>query len=322
MVRRDISSGPLNGHVAAKRDLLPIRNGHGSTSPINATANGVAPVLPIAETGDLYDLVCVGFGPASMAIATAIYDMFEHSAVPFERRPKVAFLERQPTFGWHVGMQLPGAKMQITFVKDFATQRNPRSRFTFLNYLWSKDRLTQFTNLSTFRPARLEYQDYMSWIADSFKGLVHYGREVTEITASQESSEPRPVRSFCLSTRDVQTGQLRNYRSRHIVISAGGRPNIPKSLMQQWAAQSYTIHSSQCMTALPNLLPFPDREYRIAVVGGGQSGAEIFNHLQTAYPNAQTSLIIKGSALRPCDDSPLCVPHPQHLQYKPSAKPS
>ena len=120
-------------------DLLPIRNGQSFPAPMNTTTNGVAPVLPIAETGDLYDLVCVGFGPASMAIATALYDMFEHSAIPFERRPKVAFLERQPTFGWHVGMQLPGAKMQITFVKDFATQRNPRSRFTFLNYLWSKE---------------------------------------------------------------------------------------------------------------------------------------------------------------------------------------
>lgn len=240
-----------------------------------------------------------------MAIAVAIHDMFEHSVLPLERRPKIAFVERQANFAWHAGMQLPGAKMQITFVKDFATQRNPRSHFTFLNYLWSNDRLTQFTNLNTFRPSRIEYQDYMHWIAKSFGALVHYGQEVTEISASQESSGSRPVESFSLSIRDVHTGELSNFRSGHIVISAGGRPNIPASFMKQWLAQSYTVHSSQYMTALPNLLPFPERKYRIAVVGGGQSGAEIFDHVQIAYPNAQCSLIIKGSALRPCDDSPL-----------------
>ena len=119
--------------------------------------------LPYVATEDLHDLVCVGFGPASLAIGVALQDAFEYSTIPLQQRPKVAFNERPTHFGWHVGMQLPGAKMQISFLKDFATFRNPRSRFTFLNYLWAKNRLHDFANLGTSLPSRSEYQDYMAW---------------------------------------------------------------------------------------------------------------------------------------------------------------
>ena len=85
---------------------------------------------------ELHDLICVGFGPASLAIAVALYDALE-SKDPMLRShdPKVRFLERQEKFAWHAGMLLPRSKMQISFIKDLATLRNPRSRFTFLNYL-------------------------------------------------------------------------------------------------------------------------------------------------------------------------------------------
>ena len=58
----------------------------------------------------VFDLVCVGFGPASLAIAVALYDLSISA--------KVLFLERQPHFAWHAGMLLPGARMQISFLKD------------------------------------------------------------------------------------------------------------------------------------------------------------------------------------------------------------
>jgi L-ornithine N5-oxygenase len=45
--------------------------------------------------------------------------------------------------------------------------------------------------------------------------------------------------------------------------------------------------------------------YKVAVIGNGQSAAEIFEFLHANYPNSQTRLLIKGSALRPSDDSPL-----------------
>ena len=104
-----------------------------------------------------YDLVCIGFGPASLAIAIALHDRGVKS--------RVLYIEKQRGFVWHGGMLLPNTRMQISFLKDLATLRDPRSKFTFLNYLKTKNRLVPFTNLSTFLPLREEYNDYMSWCA-------------------------------------------------------------------------------------------------------------------------------------------------------------
>ncbi len=77
------------------------------------------PIHTVADDKALYDLVCVGFGPASLAIAIALHDAKE-AGTPFlsGAHPKIRFLEKQSSFAWHAGMLLPGAKMQITFIKD------------------------------------------------------------------------------------------------------------------------------------------------------------------------------------------------------------
>ena len=47
-------------------------------------------------------------------------------------------------------MKLDGATMQVSFLKDLVTLRNPRSAFTFVNYLHSVGRLDEFINLGSF----------------------------------------------------------------------------------------------------------------------------------------------------------------------------
>lgn len=48
------------------------------------------------------------------------------------------FLEQQPRFGWHRGMLIDNATMQVSFLKDLVTLRNPTSGFSFLCYLQSR----------------------------------------------------------------------------------------------------------------------------------------------------------------------------------------
>ncbi|KAI9835356.1 MAG: hypothetical protein M1838_005324 [Thelocarpon superellum] len=194
--------------------------------------------------------------------------------------------------------------MQISFVKDLATLRNPRSEFTFLNYLHSQGRLAPFTNLGTFLPLRLEYEDYMRWCAGSFQHVVAYGQEVLAVTPQTPAYSSAPVASFVVSSRDLRSGQIIHRRSRHVIVAVGGKPQIPPSLPQH---HPRVIHSSQYAAAVPALLSDAHQPYRIAVLGSGQSAAEIFHDLRSRYPRAATSLIIKGSALRPSDDSPLYV---------------
>ena len=58
-------------------------------------------------------------------------------------------------------MLLPWAQSQVSFLKDLVTLRNPRSRFSFLNYLHATGRLDEFINLGSFSPYRLEISDYL-----------------------------------------------------------------------------------------------------------------------------------------------------------------
>lgn len=259
------------------------------------------------DPGALHDMICVGFGPASLAIAIALHDALT-APVPSralghlrEKRPKVAFLERQSQFAWHEGMLLPDAKMQINFIKDLATLRDPRSEFTFLNYLHQKRRLVPFTNLGTFFPLRVEYEDYMRWCAKRFADLVHYGQDVLEIVPEQPREVDGKVETFAVRSLDVATGQVQEWKARHVVIAVGGKPRIPTPFPQ---GHPRVIHSARYLNAMPRLLEDRDGQYRIAVVGCGQSAAETFNDLHSRYPSSVVTLVIPNGALKPSDDSP------------------
>ena len=241
---------------------------------------------------DIYDLICVGFGPASLAIAVALHD----KGIPAQ----VLYLERQPEFRWHGGMLLPDVRMQISFLKDLATLRDPRSHFTNLNNLKSKKPLDAFTNHSTFLPLREEYNDYLSWCASHFGQYVRYGQETLEISA--QTGHERRVESWDVVSRNIDTGEKSTFRARHIVIAVGGRPKIPAALSD---LDSAVVHSSSYSSAVPKLLVDKGSKRHVAVVGGGQSAAEIFSDLQNRTDNIWLSLYISDLALRPSDDSPL-----------------
>ncbi|KAI9724256.1 MAG: hypothetical protein M1828_003680 [Chrysothrix sp. TS-e1954] len=264
------------------------------------------PLYPKGSSSRDYDLICVGFGPASLAVAIALYDKYEStlSLASADRScptpPKVLFLDRTSHFTWHGGMQLPDAKMQITFLKDLATFRNPRSAFTFINYLHAHRRLAKFTNLSTFLPLRAEYEDYMRWCAEPFNDCVEWCRNVLHVSPIVDDFKDM-VKSFEVTSHNESTGATEKRRAKHVVIAAGGRLRLPEAFPQ---GHSRMIHSSQYLPRIHEALPVKDQTYDVAVIGAGQSAAEIFVDLQKRYPSARTRLFIRGGALRPSDDSP------------------
>ena len=244
----------------------------------------------------IYDLVCIGFGPASLAIAVALHD----SGV----KARVLFLERQPEFAWHAGMLLPSARMQISFLKDLATFRDPRSEFTFLNYLKSCNRLAAFANLGTFYPLREEFNEYLTWAAGHFTDCVRYDSETVSISPIIEGS--LPVKTWNVVYKNKKTNALSALSARHVVVAVGGQPSIPPALQSQ-NLSSNIIHSSRYLQVPSLLLPDASQKVRIAVIGGGQSAAEIFEDLMSRYSKGKMTLITSGSALKPSDDSPLYV---------------
>jgi L-ornithine N5-oxygenase len=250
---------------------------------------------------EMHDLLCVGFGPASLAIGIAMNDAMDPAlGAKSAFKPKVCFLEKQDQFAWHSGMLVPGSRMQISFVKDLATLRDPRSSFTFLNYLHNKNRLIHFTNLGTFLPARVEFEDYMRWCAKRFENVVNYGEEVVEVVPGQTDARG-VVDYFTVVSRNTGTGEITSRNARKVVIAIGGKAKMPPGFPQD----PRIMHSSKYCTNLPQMLNDDLAPYNIAVVGSGQSAAEIYHDLHRRYPNSRTTLILRDSALRPSDDSPL-----------------
>ncbi|KAH8902108.1 hypothetical protein BR93DRAFT_369217 [Coniochaeta sp. PMI_546] len=306
----DGQSNGLGGHRVAYANGV---NGVNGASVTNGKANGISNgihngtpgtrhkrtphLLKPSDPEAVHDLLCIGFGPASLAVAVALHDTLE--AGTLKEAPRVLFLERQTQFHWHAGMLLPGAKMQISFLKDLASLRDPRSRFTFLNYLHEEERLIDFINLSTFLPARTEYEDYLRWCASHFGDVVKYQTEVVSIAPVKGNDGP--LKTFAVTSRNTKTGQLTTHLARNVLVAVGGQPSIPKSLP---AGSPRVIHSSQYAHTIPKILTDNTAPYRVAVVGAGQSAAEIFNNIQTLYPNSRTSLIMRSEFLKPSDDSP------------------
>src|SRR5947199_6240205 len=76
---------------------------------------------------NVYDVICVGFGPANIALAIALEELWP--------KARVKFLEKAPRPYWQPARLLDGVDVQNDPVRDLVTPRNAGSRYTFINYL-------------------------------------------------------------------------------------------------------------------------------------------------------------------------------------------
>ncbi|MFE9931030.1 lysine N(6)-hydroxylase/L-ornithine N(5)-oxygenase family protein [Streptomyces sp. NPDC005533] len=242
---------------------------------------------------EIYDVVGIGFGPSNLSLAIALE---EHRANVPEHPVKAAFFERQAAFGWHRNMLLPSTTMQISFLKDLATFRNPVSRFSFVSYLHAAGRLVQFVNNQDFFPTRQEFHQYLEWAASGLSDRVSYGSEVTAIRPAQDSGSGTPEH-LRLEVRDA-AGGLRHVRARNVTISTGLVPRMPAGV----ARDERVWHSSEFLERFHGLDPEGLRS--VAVVGAGQSAAEITRFLYDKLPHARVSAVIPSYGYSVADDTP------------------
>lgn len=238
----------------------------------------------------VHDLIGIGFGPSNVALAIALEEK-RGAGKPLD----ALFIEKQPSFAWHPHMLLDDAHMQISFMKDLATLRNPTSRFTFINYLHEKGRLPDFINLKSFFPSRHEFNDYLTWAAGQFDDACAYGEEVFEVAPETQGGE---VVSLQVRSRDAQ-GRVTQRRARNLVVSVGGAANIPESF-RLLRDDRRVFHSS---TYLRDIAGHGGARH-VAVVGSGQSAAEIFMDLQGRPGAPKVDLIMRARSIKPSDDSP------------------
>ncbi|WP_430330887.1 lysine N(6)-hydroxylase/L-ornithine N(5)-oxygenase family protein [Rhodococcus sp. ACT016] len=234
------------------------------------------------------DVVGIGFGPSNLALAIAIE---EHNADCHpDERIAARFFEKQSEFGWHRGMLLDGATMQIAFPKDLVTFRNPRSGYSFFSYLHDRGRLVDFVNHQTFFPTRVEFQDYLQWAAARVDADIRYG---TAVAAVEGIDEEGVVDRFAISLSDGTVVHARN-----VVVGAGLRERMP-----EWAtASARCFHNHQFLFRIV-AMPEPVHQ-RFVVLGAGQSAAEVVQYLHSNYPEAEVHSVFSRFGFSPADDSP------------------
>ncbi|MBP2326371.1 L-ornithine N5-oxygenase [Kibdelosporangium banguiense] len=226
------------------------------------------------------ELLAVGAGPSNLALAVALEEL-----APGLARDSLV-IERDQEVSWQKGMLLPEALSQVSFLKDLVTLRNPRSKFSFLNYMHAIGRLDQFVNMGCFVPYRIELAGYLKWTAEQLSQVdVQMGRECARIS---------PV-----WTNDTLTGWSAEMtdgdtiRSRYLVVGAGRDARIPEPV--QGLAPERVIHSTEYLQRITKLRK--DFPYRVAVIGGGQSAAELFCAVQNDLPECKPTMVMRSIGL-------------------------
>jgi lysine N6-hydroxylase len=219
------------------------------------------------------DAVGVGAGPFNLSLAALL------GPTRFNAR----FFERNADFEWHPGLLFPEATIQVSFLKDLVTLVDPTSQYSFLAFLRAHKRLYRFINRSG-NVSRKEFNQYLQWAARRLPN-VEFAAEVHQVAFDDQDFS-------------VEVGQ-RVVRTRNIVLGTGLVPNIPP-----WA-RSYVgdlvFHSNDFL-----LHPIDVTGRVVAVVGGGQSGAEVVWHLllDLEHLPAQLVWISHRPNFLPLDESP------------------
>jgi L-ornithine N5-oxygenase len=230
------------------------------------------------------DVVGIGFGPSNLGLAIALR---ERNAIPGNTPITSMFVEAKPEFAWHPDMLLPGATMQISFLKDLVTQRNAASEFSFLAFLHESDRLPHFINRQTFFPTRIEFHQYLAWAADRVVADVRYGTRATRILDHPDHFE--------VVLEGASAGSV---RARNVVLAGGLSARLPEGV----GTSARQFHNHSLLSRLAGL-PSPTHDCFV-VVGAGQSAAEVTHYLHERYPHARVHAVFGKYGYTPADDSP------------------
>lgn len=195
-----------------------------------------------------HDLLGIGLGPFNLSIAALASTKPEFSTL---------FLERKKQNTWHPGLLLNDAKMQTSYLKDLVTGVDPTNPYSFLNYLVVQQKFYPFVATGQSVISRLEFADYLCWAARKL-GNTRFDQDVLDIDYQHGL--------FHIKT------STQHYQSKHIVVGTGTQPQIP-AFCDQYIGDN-CFHASELGLRKPDLTG-----KRVAIIGGGQTGADVFQHL-------------------------------------------
>lgn len=234
----------------------------------------------------IHDIVGIGIGPFNLGLACLSDPLDEIDAI---------FLDGRDSFSWHPGMMIDGATVQVPFLADLVSLADPTSEFSFLNYLKQTNRLYPFYIRENFHPLRAEFDNYAQWAAGRLDTL-RWGRTVTEV---QRVAAGTPGEHFRVSARTASG--IEHHLARHLVVGVGTAPHLPPALRETTGP---VTHSADYLDQREEILAAG----RIAIIGSGQSAAEIYRDLLDRIgPRHQLDWITRSERFFPMDYAKLTL---------------
>ncbi|KZK84970.1 L-lysine N6-monooxygenase [Pseudovibrio sp. Ad13] len=200
----------------------------------------------------VYDLIGLGIGPFNLSVAALAQS---------SSRIRTAFFDSKSEFSWHQGLMFSRSVLQTSFLKDLVTAVQPTSAYSFMAFLVEKKRFYDFLAGRFTGVTRVEFNEYLAWAAGKMNNL-HWNHTAQEIS----------VKDNRLSVA-FENGRVEH--TPNLVVGTGMKPFVP-----QWATPylgENCFHASGYLNKARQT-----KSKRIAVIGGGQTGAEIVLDLLTS----------------------------------------
>lgn len=226
----------------------------------------------------MYDLVGLGIGPFNLSLAALADEL---------RDLKTCFVDQKEEYRWHPELLFQDATMQTSYLKDLVTSVRPTSPYSFLNYLVQHGLFYAFMNTNRTAVTRLEFERYCQWVSRELGESCQFSTSIQEVHYNTKES--------CFEVHTSQGMKL----ARHLSLATGPSPKVPQCAQPFLGAEVFH----------PKTLSLNRRDLsgkNIVIVGGGQTGVEIFRNLINGHFGHVRSLKLMTSRnnLEPLENSP------------------
>jgi len=244
----------------------------------------------------IYDIAGIGIGPFNLSFAALSNDL----------DMKTIFFDQSPSFDWHRGLMIEGSTLQVPFLADLVTPVDPTNRFSYVNYIVQSGKLFKFCIKESFYVTRTEYNDYCRWVANQLPQF-RFSHRVESIEYNHVFN------AYEVRVHDLRNRSTKTYFARKLVLGTGTVPIVPSFAKD--CTHERVFHSSQYVYRRPYIKP----NSTIAIIGSGQSAAEIFQDLlgkmeANAY---KLKWITEADRFFPMENSKLTFEHtsPDYLSF-------
>ncbi|WP_276966043.1 SidA/IucD/PvdA family monooxygenase [Chryseobacterium sp.] len=242
----------------------------------------------------VYNVIGIGIGPFNLGLAALSNPISEL---------KTLFLDQRDGFDWHPGLMIDHVTLQTPFLCDCVSMADPTNPLSLLNYLKETGRLYKFFIREDFFIPRKEYNRYCQWVIEQLPQC-RFSTQVVDITYEDGL--------YHVTTIHTKTKETTVFKTERLILGTGTQPHIPSFIPKD---DSRVIHTSSYLYRKEELL---SQGKKIAIIGSGQSSAEVFyDLLQNRNEETQLGWYSRPDRFFPMEYSKLTLEltSPDYVEY-------